>query len=148
MKYCTSKTVMFRWCCSSRSNRQVITNRHQQTGVIVQQWCFYGSVAVVYQWISVSSSHTVSGVLCSGQPGPGTQIKAAFVYGGEQASICARMCVCVRVRACKRECASVRAKQREIGSTGLPAFGLENRCGFSTASYSEHTCMNEEEGKL
>ena len=78
--------------------------------------CLYGSVAALYEWISISSSHTLSGVLCSGQPGPGTHIKAVFVCSGEQVSICACstvcmracVCVCASIHACKCMCVCVR----------------------------------------
>lgn len=68
----------------------------------------YGSVAELYKWTCTHSSHTLSGVLCTGQPGPSTPIKPVFVCSREQVAIvcgwvCVRMCVRVHVRADKPE---------------------------------------------
>lgn len=104
----------------------------------VVEMCLYGSVAALYEWISISSSHTLSGVLCSGRPGPGTQIKAAFVCSGEQVTIWACLpCVCV----------CVRKKQRDrIDWSAYLCH--KNRCGFSTASYSQHTHLRSTKRKV
>lgn len=72
--------------------------------------------------------HTDKGCLCL-QEGTGNHL---CLYQCVCVSVCTCVCVCACIHACKHVCVCGREKQRKIGVT-------ENRCGFSTASYSPHT---------